>query len=198
MGLAASSLLNQAQAACVQPVLRTPTQTVINEALPRFEWEPVPNASHYLVWLESRVPEGRVLLMEEFQTSVPYVIPARPLTSSTATVRLRVTAVCKDDTQAELSARFRIAEDPLCRLKAHPVVKLDQGQWSVQWEKLPSALRYGVRVHAVEDGKTLIAQESQKSLTRLGPLQSGAWLVAVQPVCRGLNGVTSWVAVESH
>lgn len=198
MGLAASSLLNQSQAACGPPVLLAPTQTVISEASPRFEWAPVPNASHYLVWLESRVPEGRVLLAEEFQTNATYMIPPRPLTNSKATIRLRVTAVCKDNSRAELSARFRIDENDGCRLQTPPVAqKVGRQEWSVHWQSLQSAQRYEIRVHAAEDGRPSFMRESASSPARVGPLEPGAWMFAVQPICKGLKGGSSWVAIEN-
>lgn len=196
--LAGCAVCNFAQAACESPVLVSPAQSAISEASPRFEWVPVPNADHYLVWLESRLPEGRILLSQEFQTSATYVIPPNPLTNSKATVRLRVKAVCKDNTYAELSARFRIDGDPACRLKAEPVARLDNGQWNVHWEALPSAQRYEIRVHAVEDGRPRFLRDTRENATSVGPLQAGAWLFAVQPVCMGLKGVTHWIAVESH
>ncbi len=195
--LAAWGALNQAQAACTAPVLLAPAHTEISEASPRFEWAPVSDASHYLVWLESRLPEGRVLLSQELQTRATYLIPPRPLTNGRATVRLRVTAVCKDGNRAELSARLRIAEDGACRLKAEPVAERDKGRWNVRWEALPFAQRYEVRLHATEDGKPIFVRDSAGSQASVGSLRPGAWLLAVQPVCRGLKGVTSWITVDS-
>ncbi|OGU24486.1 MAG: hypothetical protein A2580_04335 [Hydrogenophilales bacterium RIFOXYD1_FULL_62_11] len=158
---------------------------------------PVGNVHHYLVWLESRVPEGRVLLTEEFQTSTTYLIPPRPLTSGKATVRIRVTAVCNDSTQTAVSARFRIDEDQACRLKVSPIVEPDSGQWKLRWETLPLAQRYEVRAHASEDGKPVFTRESDGAATKVGRLEPGVWMLAVQPVCKGLKGISSWVAVEN-
>lgn len=197
LGLAGCFMFNFAQAACATPTLISPSQIEISEASPRFEWSPVSDAHHYLVWLESRVPEGRVLMSEEFQTSATYLVPPRPLTTGKATVRIRVTAVCNDNTQATLSARFRINEDKACGLKASPVVEPDNGQWKVHWEMLPLAQRYEIRVHSTEDGKPAFTRESTGTATRIGRLEPGVWLFAVQPVCKGLNGVTSWVAAEN-
>jgi hypothetical protein len=179
-------------------VLVAPLQNEISEASPRVEWMPVSDVHHYLVWLESRVPEGRVLVSEEFQTSGTYLVPPRPLTTSKATVRLRVTAVCKDNTQAVLSTRFRIDEDRTCKLNAAPVTEQDNGQWKVHWETLLTAQRYEIRVHAVEDGKPVFARESNGVATKLDRLEPGMWLLAVQPICRGLKGVNSWVVIETH
>jgi len=190
-------MCNHAQAACAAPVLVSPVQTEISEATPRFEWKPVGDVHHYLVWLESRVPEGRVLLTEEFQTSTTYLTPPRPLTSSKATIRIRVTAVCNDNTQATTSARFRIVEDKACGLKAPPIAESDKGQWKLSWDALPLAQRYEVRIHATEDGKPAFMRESNGATTKIGRLEPGVWLLAVQPVCKGLKGINSWVAVEN-
>lgn len=189
-------MCHHAQAACAAPTLVSPAQAEIGQASPRFEWTPVGDALHYLVWLESRVPEGRVLLAEEFQTAATYLIPPRPLATGRATVRLRVAAVCKDGTQAVLSARFRIGEDKACSLKAAPVVEPNNGL--VRWETLPAAQQYEIRVHAAADGKPVLTRDSNGSATQIGRLEPGVWLVAVQPICAGLRGVNSWVAVGAH
>lgn len=184
-----------AQATCPQPSLVYPAQKEIAEASPRIEWTPVADANRYLVWLESRAPEGRVLLSEEFQTAATYLVPPRPLTAGKATVRIRVTAVCKDDTQAALSARFRIDADSACRLAATPQAELTDGRWKLRWEATPAAQRYEVRVHSPEDGRPVLTRESGRSPSDLGRLEPGAWLLAVQPQCKGLKGASSWVPV---
>jgi hypothetical protein len=191
-------MCHHAQATCVAPSLVSPAQIEISEASPRIEWTPVGNASHYLVWLESRIPEGRVLVSEEFKTSATYLIPPRPLTTGKATVRIRVTAVCNDDTQAALSRRFRIDEDSACRLMAAPVAEQDNGQWKMRWSALQAAQRYEIRVHAADDGKPVLTRVSNGTTTMVGRFEPGIWLLAVQPVCKGLKGVNSWVAVEAH
>jgi hypothetical protein len=197
LGLLGWVLCNNVQAACRAPALIAPAQAEISVASPRFEWSSVSDVRHYLVWLESRVPEGRVLLSEEFQTSATYLIPPRPLTADKATVRLRVTAVCKDDTQAVVSARFRIDADRACSLKTPPVAEQKNGLWNLRWETLSSAQRYEIRVHAADDGKPVFTYESKGTSTKIDRLEPGEWLFAVQPVCKGLKGVTRWVSVET-
>lgn len=197
LGLCGSAVCHLAQATCTAPVVVSPMTTEISEASPRFEWKPVSDVNHYLVWLESRVPEGRVLVSEEFQTRATYFVPTRPLTTGKATVRLRVTAVCDDKTQATLSTRFRIDEDSACRLAASPVAELDNGQWKLRWEGLRAAQHYEIRVHATEDGKPVLTRTSKATIATMGPFKPGVWLFAVQPVCRGLKGMNSWVAVET-
>lgn len=191
-------LSHPAQATCVAPGLVFPTETEINEASPRIEWTPVANAAHYLVWLESRVPEGRVLVSEEFQTGATYFIPPRPLTTGKATVRIRVTAICKDETRSTLSTRLRIDADSACKLKAAPTIGVNNEQLEVHWQPLPNAQRYEVRMHAAEDGKPLLTRESNGNKLRLDLVAPGLWLLAVQPVCRGLKGVTRWVVLETR
>lgn len=187
-----------ALAACDTPTLVSPTQTEISEALPRFEWMSVQGVRSYLVWLESRVPEGRVLFSEEIQTTASFLMPSRPLANGKASVRIRVTAICKDDTLAVQSARYRIDEDRACRIKTAPVVELDRGQWSVHWEATPSAQRYEIRVHAAEDGKLVFTRSSIGTAAKFDPRGPGSWLFAVQPECKGVKGITSWVATRVH
>lgn len=198
VGLAGVFLCHQAQAACATPVLISPEQHEISEASPRFEWKPDNDVRHYLVWLESRVPEGRVLLSEEFQTRATYLTPPRPLTTGKATVRIRVTAVCTDDTRATLSTRFRIDEDKACKLMAAPMAEQANGQWMMRWETLHTAQRYEIRVHSAEDGRPILMRESRGTTAALGRVGPGIWLFVVQPICKGLKGVNSWVAVETH
>lgn len=193
--LASCMICLKAQAACTQPSLVSPSQSEIAEASPRFEWTSVADVRHYLVWLESRVPEGRVLLSEEFQTSATYLAPPRPLTTGKATVRIKVTAVCKDNTQAVLSARFRIDPENNCRLAATPQAESNDGLWKVRWEALQSAQRYEIRVHSPEDGKPVLTRESSGTATELGRLEPGIWLLAIQPQCKGLKGANNWLPV---
>lgn len=193
--LASCLVCHGAQAACRQPLLIHPAQKEIADASPRIEWTPAAEVRHYLVWVESRVPEGKVLLAEEFQTAATYLIPPRPLTTGKATVRIRVTAVCKNDTQAALSARFRIDADDGCRLAATPLAESNVGLWKLRWDALPAAQRYEVRVHSTEDGRPFLTRESGKSTLDLGRLEPGTWLLAVQPQCKGLKGASSWVPV---
>lgn len=198
LGLSGCVLCLPVHAVCTAPVLVSPLTTEISEASPRFEWKQVSDANHYLVWLESRVPEGRVLLSDEFQTRATYLVPPRPLTTGKATVRLRITAVCNDKTQATLSTRFRIDEDGACRLGADPVAEQVNEQWTMRWEPLQVAQRYEIRVHAANDGKPVLTRVSSGTTATVGRFEPGIWLFAVQPVCRGLKGVNSWVAVETH
>lgn len=193
--LLACAISLHAQASCPPPDLVTPAQKEIAEASPRIEWTPVPDASRYLVWLESRVPEGRVLMSEEFQTGATYLVPPRPLTSGKATVRIKVTAVCKDNTQATLSTRFRIDADSTCRLPASLQAESNDGVWKLRWDALQAAQRYEIRVHSIEDGRPVLSRESSKNVIELGRLEPGTWLLAVQPQCKGLKGANSWLAV---
>lgn len=196
MSLLAGGVISlQAQSACTKPAMISPAQIEISEASPRIEWTPVADVSHYLVWLESRVPEGRVLMSEEFRTSATYLAPPRPLTSGRATLRIRVTAVCKDNTQATLSTRFRVDASSTCRLAAMPQAESHNGVWRVRWKALQSAQRYEIRVHSGEDGKPVSILESRGTAAELGRLEAGAWLLAVQPECKGLKGASSWLGV---
>lgn len=187
----------KAQAECTQPSLVSPAQREIAEASPRIEWTPVANIRHYLVWLESRVPEGRVLMAEEFRTGATYLVPPRPLTGGKATVRVTITAVCRDNTQATLSARFRIDGDNTCRLPTALQAESNEGVWKLRWDALQSAQRYEIRVHSAVDGKPVLARETGKTVFELGRLEPGAWMVAVQPQCKGLKGANTWLAVGS-
>lgn len=185
----------QAMADCPQPSLVYPPTKEIAEASPRIEWTPVADARHYLVWLESRVPEGKVLMSEEFQTAATYLVPPRALTAGKATVRVKVTAVCKDNTRATLSARFRIDGDSSCRLQKSQQAESNDGVWKLRWDALQSAQRYEIRVHSAVDGKPVLARETSKTFMELGRLEPGTWLLAVQPQCKGLKGANSWLAV---
>lgn len=197
VGLAGCVTCNFAAAACTTPTLISPTETVISEASPRLEWSVVDGVHHYLVWLESRVPEGRVLLTEEFRTDATYLIPPRPLTTGKATVRLRVTAVCNDNTRAVLSTRFRIDEDKACALHTLPIAQPVSGEWSLHWGAIPQAQTYRIHAYAAQDGKPVFMRETIDTTTRIARLGPGVWMLAVEPVCKGLKGVTSWVALEN-
>lgn len=191
-----SNFINHgAMAACDKPVLLTPAQMEIGDIAPRIEWSLIKDADHYMVWIESRVPEGRVQMTEEVRTKLPFFVPTRPLTNHKATVRVRVAAMCKDNTKSEMVARFRIDGGLSCKLDEQPATLLDHDRRELRWGKPSNAQAYEVRVHSSRDGKTLQTMETQVSSFDLSHLATGQWVVEVQPLCSGIKGQSDMVMV---
>lgn len=189
------SILCRPSLACDKPVLIAPAQIEIAEPSPRMEWSAVPDASHYVLRIESRVPEGRLLSSEEFRTSATSLALPRPLTADKATVRVELTAVCKDGTEAKASERVRIDAGLHCRLEGHPVFQSQEGRGRLVWEALAVAQAYEFRAYAAMDGKTGPVQETATAAMDLGKLPAGLWVLAVRPRCGATRGQSRYVTV---
>src|SRR2546426_398899 len=69
-------------------------------------WRAIPGATHYRVEVESRVPEGPVLVSLDTQVSATAFRPPQPLTDFHAAVKLRVTAGCPTDDGSRLREKY--------------------------------------------------------------------------------------------
>ena len=185
--------LAQSAGACDRPTLISPPQQVIGEASPRLEWSAVADASHFLVRVESRVPEGRLLWREEFRTAATFVVVPRPLTADKATVKLSITAVCTDNTQAETTTRLRIDTGLNCRIDSQPRLEQGEGKPVLTWNALPAAQSYEVRAHSAMDGKPEVRLETTRTAANLEGLARGLWVLAVQPRCGASKGESRYL-----
>ena len=179
--------------ACDQPRLLAPAEVEISERSPRFEWSAVADASHYLVRIESRVPEGRLLWSEEIRTEFTALVSPRPLTPDRATVRIEVTAVCKDNTQAKALQRLRVDSRQNCRIEGVPLLERREGRSVLVWQAAPQAQTYELRAHSATDGRPVMSIETKRAIGDLGGFPSGLWVLAVQPKCGSARGESRYV-----
>ncbi len=135
------------QAALTQPV---PLSTVA-EARPLVAWQALPGAGSYRVEIESRIPEGRVLVSLDTLVGATSFRPPRPLTDFRAAVKVRITRGCALDGGSSLReqpASFQIDTGPLCPAPARLAVSADRRL--LEWTAVPGALRYDVSLLDLE------------------------------------------------
>jgi hypothetical protein len=148
---------------------------IVADARPILSWQAIPGASQYRVEIESRVPEGRVLVSLDTQVSGTRFQPPQPLTDYRAAVKVRISAGCPIDDGSQLrekTASFQIDTSPLCPGPARIAVSGD-GQ-DIEWSAVPRATRYDVVLIGPDGG---IRLERQTQRTRL-PLPANREMLA--------------------
>lgn len=182
-----------AQADCGALNLVKPDRYQLDNARPVFSWRPVPGASRYLLHLESRVPEGRVLFSSETYVEGTEWTPPTPLATDLASVRLRIVPVCGDENRTPSTDRptppfrFLIDVTSTCRLAAMPIVSVSPGALEAHWPAVIGASEYEIVVRSAIDGAVVATTQAVQAQARLGDLPSGVGVLSVRPRC----GVTS-------
>ena len=181
---------SQAQEICGTPTLLSPAQTDIANAKPRFEWTPVAKAKHYRLWLESRVPEGRVLFTHDIQTAATYWTPPAALTETRALVKVKLTAICDGDDERDHTTpvsppytRFRIDTSASCVLAAAPSVTLAGQGAKLSWPAVAGANYYELATYSGVEGQLTQKNESPATTFKLDALAPGVWVIGVRPRC---------------
>jgi hypothetical protein len=181
--------------ACTEAELLEPS-AIVADARPILSWRAIPGAADYRVEIESRVPEGQILVTLDTRVSGTRFQPPRPLTDFRAAVKVRVTAGCPADDGRRLRERpasFQIDTSPLCPAPARVGLSEDGG--AIEWSAVPAAVRYDVWLLSPDAEVRL---ERQTESTRLPLPSAGGETLAVvlRPYCatgfgaRGLALVT--------
>ena len=179
----ASLLIAKGLLACEEIPLTSPARSsTVAESRPTLSWPPLTGADRYRVQLESRVPEGRVLLSLDTLVSGTTFRPPRALTDFRAAVKVRVTHGCSaDDITAlrEKPAWFQIDTSPLCPAPARIAVTGDRR--TLEWAPVPGALKYDVSLRSTEgDAK---GQGETKIPHYTLPADRAALVAVVRPYC---------------
>lgn len=178
-----------AQSECGQPTLLAPAKEMIPDTRPRIEWAPVPGAKFYQVWVESRVPDGRVLFTQDVQTPATFWQPSQPLTDYKANVKIRVQANCggaiaDQERRKQLESRFRIDASTACVMLEAPSIKLTQQGIELNWRELPDARKFEVTAFPESGtGNAVIQSETTRTSVRLARPANGIWTIGVRPRC---------------
>lgn len=161
-------------------------------------------ASSYVLWGESRVPEGRVIFTNEIRTSETVWIPPVPLAEETATVKIRVTALCQDapsnspvlvPTANRPTTRFRI-ESPLnCRIDEEPVSDYHGDTLHLKWTAAPAANEYEVSIRSAIDAKQFTTQSSSFPEAHIRDVPQGVWILSVQARCGKTLGPRRYASI---
>jgi hypothetical protein len=163
-------------AICAEAELIEPA-AIVADARPLITWRAIEGASRYRVEIESRVPEGRVLVSLDTQVSGTSFQPPRPLTDFRSAVKVRVTAGCPTDDGSRLRekpASFHIDTSPLCPAPAR-IAASDDRQY-LEWSAVARAIRYDVTLLST-DG--VVRWQGQTQQTRFPIANSVGTLVAV-------------------
>lgn len=178
-----------AQPECGQPTLLAPVKEMITDTRPRIEWSPVPGAKFYQVWVESRVPEGRVLFAQDVQTTATFWRPPQPLTDYRANVKIRVQANCGGTVEDQEKfkppiSRFSIDTSAICIMSEAPTIKLNQQGVELSWRATPEARSYEVSVFPTQSrGGVVVRSETPRTSVRLERPANGIWTIGVRPRC---------------
>lgn len=179
-----------ANESCGTPIMLSPTQTDLGDARPRFEWAPVPQAKRYRLWLESRLPEGRLLFNHDIQTSATNWIPPTPLTETRALVKAKLFAICEEaseDTAVKpITApfmRYKIDVSGNCVLPANPLIKFADQNIEVTWPSVSEANFYEVMLYSGTEAKLARKNETRDTKLQLQSLTPGVWVISVRPRC---------------
>jgi hypothetical protein len=149
---------------------------IVADARPILSWRAIPGAGEYRVEIESRVPEGQILVSLDTRVSGTRFQPPRPLTDFRSAVKVRVTAGCPADDGSRLREKpssFQIDTSPLCPAPARIGVS-DDGQ--IEWSAVPGAIRYDVWLLS-PDGRVRLERQTER--TRLPLPGAGEPLAAV-------------------
>ena len=155
----------------------------VTEARPVMSWREIPGASRYRVEIESRVPEGRVLVSLDTEVSGITFRPPEPLTDFRAAVKVRVTVGCLAEAGSKLrerAASFYIDTSPLCPVPAR--IAVSDNQRDVEWSAVSKAIRYDVTLVSPADGTTVRRGQSQSTHSPLPPTNE-TLVAVVRPYC---------------
>lgn len=180
-------------ATCATPVLLQPAAVELADVSPRFSWSQVSGATHYSVRIESRVPEGRVLLSEQFRTADTSAQASRPLAAGDANVVFAVVAHCGETSSAELTVRRRVDAALVCPADVWPLERASGNGSVLRWSPVPSASSYEMSVRSPSDGAVYRSSVHRTARATLGTLPAGDWMVAVTPLCGVVRGRAAYL-----
>jgi hypothetical protein len=178
---------------CREARIESPaSRSTVTESQPTVRWEPLPGAMNYRVEIESRVPEGRVLVAIDTMVEGTSFRPPRPLTDFRGAVKLRISAGCPvDDGSAlrEKGAWFLIDTSPLCSL-AGPLALSPDGLW-LEWKPVAAAVRYDVSLRETNGDPRSEGQTKEPRYAL--PAESRPFVAIVRPYCP--TGFGRWASV---
>ena len=168
---------------CEEALIQAPpARSTVAEAQPAVRWEPLAGVTTYRVEVESRIPEGRVLVALDTMVTGTSSRPPRPLTDFRAAVKLRVSAGCPaDDGSAlrEKGAWFLVDTSSLCPFP-DPLTLSPDRRW-LELTPVTGALRYDVSLRET-DGEPRAEGQTKESRYAL-PAEGRPFVAIVRPYC---------------
>ena len=168
---------------CQRIAIRQPSGgATITDARPVVTWIPTSDATRYWVEVESRIPEGRILVSLDTQVTGTRFQPPQPLTDHRAAVKVRVTAGCAPDNGGALReqpATFYIDTSPLCPAPAR--IALSGDRRTVEWPVVSKAVRYEVTL--LRPDGTVAGRGQTRQNNFAVPARAGTLVAVVRPYC---------------
>lgn len=163
----------------------------VDDTRPPIRWEPVDGATRYRVQLDSRIPEGRRVLLVDTYVAAPEFIPPQPLTDYRARVTVSVTAECGTETGLPSAPmRFHIDTSSQCVLLADSI-KRDGAD--VVWRPVDRVVSYLVLTYEQRTGNLLGRQELRRERVTLSSFGQNAATLSVRPRCQAGWGEAVYV-----
>lgn len=195
-----------AQTVCGTPQILAPTQTNIDHAKPRFEWTSVENAKSYRLWLESRIPEGRVLSTHDIQTTATNWTAPSALTETQALLKIKLIAICDEmsdpnDIAAQPHfARYIVDVSESCVIAASPLAKVSNSFIDVSWPRVEGADHYELMLFSGTDAKLFKRLDTRDPQFQYERLKPGVWIVSVRARCPSGYGAfrTKVMSLKPH
>ena len=165
-----------AEERCPAVEMLEPAGGTIAEPRPLFQWKPLPGVDRYRVRLQSRVPEGELLVSIDTLIEGTSFRPPRPLTSYRAIITVSITAACTGGEVVDSGVRLLVDTSLGCAMDA---LRLDASAQTWTWKRVPGALDYEVFRFAMPSGKL-----SGRSVTAAPmPVQVDGEILAVRARC---------------
>lgn len=154
----------------------------INGTQPTIRWHAVEGATRYRVQVDSRVPEGRrILLLDTFVSGTEFT-PPQPLTDFRARITVLVTPECDGKTGVSSEPlRFEIDTSTQCVLPADSV-KRDGDE--LAWRPVDGIIFYQVSAYGGSSGKLLDRRELRRERIALSLFGRNATTLSVRPKCQ--------------
>jgi len=180
--------------ACERVQLLYPGEgALVAERRPAIRWEPLTGVDRYRVQLESRIPEGRVLVSLDTVVTGTTFSPPQPLTDFRAAVKLRVTSQCAAEgfeALREQAAWFYIDTSPACPSPSG--LRFDAATSALEWRPEGPALRYEILLFDAAGGALRYRGESLGTRAAL-PRALSSGIAAVRPFCAAGYGRSAYL-----
>jgi hypothetical protein len=157
---------------------------VAGEWRPTFVWPWKATSARFLVELEGRVAEGRLLASFSTYVSRPTFQPPTPLTSHRASVKIRVTTGCQPGELGRLQERAAaFFLDTSARCPVPTRIATGAGGRSIVWDTVPGPTNYEVSVRRL-DGTEVQRGEVRRAEFALATEVTGPLVAVVRPYCQ--------------
>lgn len=175
---------------CIAPRWVAPAP-VTAETRPVIRWSAAAGATGYVLKVQSRLPEGRVIASFDVTVADTQFTPPAALADERAKVSVSIAARCAGAVSPAVSAWFSIDATAACPSASAVQFRREGGQGHADWAPGAGVTLYEVRLHAPLDGGVLKVIETREPRVVLGgDLPDGA-VLSVRPRCGQVAGMSA-------